>query len=53
MSQMGQGLVVPVLTERIGIWSHRLGRYSHAEYVEVVWVADAKYCGVILQHGRA
>ena len=45
---MVQGPVGLVQTNSIGIWSHSMGRSSHAGHVKVYWVADAETCGVLL-----
>ena len=47
---MDQGAVDQVRPDRIGIWSHRLGRSSHVDHFEVARVADAETCGVLCQH---
>ena len=44
---MGQGVIYQVWPECIGLLSHRLVWSSHAGHVDVTWVADADYCGVI------
>ena len=47
------GLVGMVWSERIGLWSHRMGQSSYVGHVEVAWVSDDETCGVLLQYRRA